>query len=72
MPKYRIVKKTYADGSELWFIQEKILLWWVDTTYEYPGPHSKVYTSEDAAKNEVIRLNQQNLRDKVITSEVIK
>ena len=72
MPKYRIIKKTYADGSELWFIQEKILLWWMDRTSGYPWFCPMIWPSEDAAKKELISLNQQHLRDKVITSEVIK
>lgn len=58
--KYRIIKRTLANGSEKYVVQKKLLWWWKDATYRTGAwdCYARYDTELEAMSCLAVRFNQ--------------
>ena len=72
--KYRIVKKTYSSGLSWYYIQEKILFFWIYLVKDYYGFYGLErisFSSLDSAQEHIKQLSIKT-NNKVIKKEILK
>lgn len=73
--KYRIVKKTYANGSSWYYIQEKVLFFWINSIKgDCCGIRTESigYGTEHQAKEYIQMLLNREKNNTVVKTEILK
>ena len=73
--RYRIFKKTYANGSSWYYIQEKVLFFWIyliKDLFGFYGLQRLCFNNLESAEEHIKMLLKQENNNKVIKTEILK